>query len=459
MDQVKAQLLADKIVGHNVGGWEIDAYKNHGKSAAVFRAHNSAGKIAAVKIFDDELIERYGDKVQLARIERELTLVGKTHANMVSILGGGFDELSKNHYIVMEYLDGNNLKQCLQQIPADNITSLIAQLASCAEFLESLGLCHRDIKPENIVILDGWSRLILLDFGVLRPIGKPGLTDDDGIQSFVGTLQYSSPEFLLRTEQDTIEGWRALSFYQIGAVLHDMIMRKEIFEEYAQPYAKLVNAVQEIRPEIQNSAVEPRLVDLARSCLLKDPLHRLKLLEWSSFYPSAAADKGVSAKQRVTNRAILAKAETAEKTENQPIDDRELISNTIDFLKNAVHLVRQDNDSFPPLAIATRLGKQPRFKIRINCSEEHAISRDLTIVVEVEVLDTLAKAIILTLEAFMGDPPEDKTPERLVFFRGLYDSAAMHLAFEDSLYEVIELAQRQSKAFAGWLPVKLIGEG
>jgi serine/threonine protein kinase len=451
MDAAKAEFLAEKLVGKQVGGWEVRKLKDHGKSAAVFLAENDTG-IAAVKVFDDELIERYGDQVQLARIDRELTLVGKSHPNMVRILGGGFDEITRNHYIIMEYLDGPNLKQCLQDVPSDQIGVLISQLASCAEYLEGLGLCHRDIKPENIIIVEEFRRLILLDFGVLRPIGQPGLTDDGGIQPFIGTLQYSSPEFLLRQEKDTLEGWRALSFYQIGAVLHDLIMRKELFREFSQPYAKLVNAVQNINPTIQNSAVEPNLVELARSCLLKNPENRLRLLDWRSFHPRKDGESGLSAKQRVTNRAILAQAEANESSQLAVVGHVQVVNDTIDFLKNAIHLVRQDNDMFPPLAIATRVKNCDQFKIRIRASEAHELADDLTVIIGVEVLDPGAKAIALSIKAFLGKEPAGAEVQA-EFFQGLYDSATMHAAFEESLYRVIENAQRQTSIRGGWLSV------
>jgi eukaryotic-like serine/threonine-protein kinase len=450
MDLAKAEFLAEKLVGKQVGGWEVKKLKDHGKSAAVFLAENDTAT-AAVKVFDDELIERFGDKVQLARIDRELTLVGKHHPSMVRILGGGFDEITRNHYIIMEYLDGLNLKQCLQDVPSDQVGTLISQLASCAEYLEGLGLCHRDIKPENIIIMEQFKRLILLDFGVLRPIGQPGLTDDGGIQPFIGTLQYSSPEFLLRQETDSLEGWRALSFYQIGAVLHDLIMRKELFHEFAQPYAKLVNAVQNINPTIQNSAVDPGLVELARSCLLKKPENRLRLLNWGSFHPRKDGESGLSAKQRVTNRAILAQAETSTPTQQATAGHAQCVNDTIDFLKNAIHLVRQDNDMFPPLAIATRVKNRDQFKIRMRASTAHELADDLTIFVGVEVLDPGAKAITMSIKAFLGKEPAGSGPQT-EFFQGLYDSATMHSAFEESLYCVIELAQRRREN-GGWLLV------
>jgi serine/threonine protein kinase len=93
----------------------------------------------------------------------------------------------------MEHLEGKNIKKCLSEIPADNIATLIGQLAMAARFLEKLGFVHRDIKPENIILLEDFTRLILLDLGVVRPLAGSTLTDSEGIQVFVGTLQYSSP--------------------------------------------------------------------------------------------------------------------------------------------------------------------------------------------------------------------------------------------------------------------------
>ncbi len=244
MDSVKAQELELSLRKRSINGWEVAGLIDFGKSAAVFKAING-DNIAALKVFDDELIKKYGDEKQIARIERELSLIGKHHDNMVPILGGGFDDETQNHFLLMEFVDGPDLGACLEEVPSEKIPALIMQLASAARFLEQLDLCHRDIKPENIVLTDNFDRLILLDFGVLRPVGEPGLTDHDELRSFVGTLQYSSPEFLLRKEEDSMEGWRALTFYQIGGVLHDLIMKKPLFQEFAEPYAALVNAVQQ----------------------------------------------------------------------------------------------------------------------------------------------------------------------------------------------------------------------
>ncbi len=160
MDKVKADDLEKSLSGKKVQDWQVMSLVNFGKSAAVFKGkHAETGEFVAIKVFDDELIEKYGDAAQLKRIERELSLVGKHHPNMVKILGGGVDDLTKNHFLVMEFLDGPNLKDCLEDVPVDMVPGFVSQLAKCCEFLEALGLVHRDIKPENIVLIEDFPNL------------------------------------------------------------------------------------------------------------------------------------------------------------------------------------------------------------------------------------------------------------------------------------------------------------
>src|SRR5690606_400695 len=123
---------------------------------------------------------------------------------------------------------------------------------------------------------------------------------------FVGTLRYSSPEFLLRAEQDTLEGWRAITFYQLGAVLHDLIMRRPLFAEFTEPFALLVEAVKSQRPEIHADDVPPELVLLAQNCLAKSPEARLALVSWNDFLaPPGTRRPADAARERVRKRTLL----------------------------------------------------------------------------------------------------------------------------------------------------------
>ncbi len=438
MDAIKALELEAKLQGQSIDGWTVESLINHGKSAAVFLAHKGQEKVA-VKVFDDELIEKYGDKAQLARIERELTLVGHTHPNMVQLFGGGVDATTGNHYLVMEYLDGSNLKDCLQDIPTENVGSLISQLADCGRFLEGLGLAHRDIKPENIAILDNYSKLVLLDFGVLRPVGEVGLTDDNGIQSFVGTLQYSSPEFLLREEEDSTLGWRALTFYQIGGVLHDLLMREELFADRSVPYGRLVVAVKEDIPTIHNKTVPSYLVDLAKACLAKNPEVRTDVLSWDDFFPPNTNDTAAeAAKTRVTSRQAIAKAVQPDDTSND-VDPGELLQTVIDTIKLKIRGIRSSNSSSLPPVIVTRC--EDEVTVTLGPNENFSMPMKLSICYAIEVLDPSIGAISLLASAYIGHPMQDNMAPSVKLFGGIFTANGIASILEKSVYVAVEQAQ------------------
>jgi eukaryotic-like serine/threonine-protein kinase len=441
MDGVKAKELESQLIGVTIDGWTIEKLKSYGKSAAVFRAVGSTG-LAAIKVFDTELIARYGDDAQFARIEREKELIGKLHPNLVSIFGGGFDNITRNHYLVMEYLDGSSLKECLQDIPAERVPTLIAQLASAAHHLENLGYVHRDIKPDNIIILDNYHRAVLLDLGVLRPMSGSDLTDNDGIQAFIGTLQYSSPEFLLRNEEQTPEGYRSLTFYQLGAVLHDLIMRKPIFADVSEPYARLVNAVQQSVPEIQNSATPHYLVELARCCLIKSWQIRLKLVNWHSFEEPINENKINSKKQRVTNRTILAKSLHCQNAKTQEAASTALRDETIQFLKTSARSIRSENTLLPPIRVLSNTPDRDSIAIQFDKTPDSALPHDLTVWMRIEILDQAARMIAIFACAQVGAPQGgSKDYCWKMIFQGSFDVPTMFSALEECIYDLIDQAQ------------------
>ncbi|WP_082848191.1 serine/threonine-protein kinase [Delftia sp. GW456-R20] len=279
MDSTQARQLTDSLMGNIVDGWKIDSPINHGKSAVVVRGSRGS-EIAAIKVFHPELIERFGRDAQLERIARECTLVGENHPNLVKILGGGECKLTNHLYVAMEYLPWSNLQERLGEISTNSISRLISQLASAAMFLEERNLAHRDIKPENIAISEDLKVIKLLDLGVLRPFGVSDLTDADQ-RHFIGTLRYSSPEFLRRKEEPTLEGWQAVTIYQIGAVLHDLLTKEPLFKEFSEPFTLLVEAVLHETPIIWGD--DPSLIPLCRHCLHKNPKTRLELVKWTDF--------------------------------------------------------------------------------------------------------------------------------------------------------------------------------
>src|SRR4051812_10281623 len=101
MDRVRATRMTTDLLGRSVGGWHIREFLGFGKSALVLTA-TRRGVTGALKIFDPEIIERFGADVQRERLHRELVLRDKSHPNLIRILDGGVSRHRGYFYVVME---------------------------------------------------------------------------------------------------------------------------------------------------------------------------------------------------------------------------------------------------------------------------------------------------------------------------------------------------------------------
>ena len=135
-----------------------------GGMAFVYQAKDKLlNRIVAVKVLRPEFVD---DKDFLAKFKREAEAVANiTHPNIVNVYDVGQEE--KVHYIVMEYVDGKNLKEIikdegvLDEYTALDITKQIAQALSAAH---KKGVIHRDIKPHNILISNEGRQVKVADF-------------------------------------------------------------------------------------------------------------------------------------------------------------------------------------------------------------------------------------------------------------------------------------------------------
>ena len=287
-----------QLAGSKVDQWTLEQVLGKGADGIVYAARGEDGRPAAVKLFFPESVRRSGLAETKERLELQLALAGvKHHPNLVEIYGGGDCPEHSTLYIAMELIPGASLDKLAGRVPSASIPNLIKQLAGATRYLEEkLELFHRDIKPANIVVSNDFSTLTLLDLGVVYRL----LDGDDARISgpeFVATLRYSPPEFVWRTEEGSEDGaWRAVSFYQIGATLHDLLAGKPLFHGDDQPRARLYDCVRDKTPYIPTEGVEPWLAQLAQACLLKDWRTRLNFVSWDSFEGLSTAH-GVSARE------------------------------------------------------------------------------------------------------------------------------------------------------------------
>ncbi len=262
-----------------------------GASAAVFEIA-SADKNFALKVYDPKFFSGKNRRVEKQRIRLQLDLRRHGRADLVQIFDA--QEINESAFILMELIPWRSLDKELGKIGPPSIRPIISQVAGAARYLEERRMTHRDIKPANIMVSPDHKQAKLLDLGVIRALdaGDEPLSDTGGELAFVATAQYSSPEYLFRLGEHNDEFWRGLTFYQLGGVLHDMIVGVPLFDKEAKTKNKyvLAHAVLFKVPTVPANTTDPSLVRLARSALNKDLRIRLRRVSWFDFSGTEATE-------------------------------------------------------------------------------------------------------------------------------------------------------------------------
>lgn len=264
--------------------WAVRQLLGQGNSAVVFAIDTPRGP-AALKIYKPEFLSGTNEAAERARLALHERLQGHDCESLVKILEVG--DLSGSAYVLMEYVPWPSLDTMLGAIKHDAIPTIISDVANAAVWLEKNGLVHRDIKPANILVAPDLSAAKLVDLGVIRDTddGAPDLTDQGKRRPFVATAQYSSPEYLFRLIEPSERLWKALSIYQVGAVLHDLLLGKPLFQEevLSENRYVLAMAVYKKTPQIRVGACPAHWGALAKRALSKDMDARLASVDWADF--------------------------------------------------------------------------------------------------------------------------------------------------------------------------------
>jgi serine/threonine protein kinase len=285
-EDAEARGIAARWCEKKGSDWKLGKQLGRGGTAPVFGVQSPAGPLA-LKIYDSAFSSGSRSDVEEARVASQVHLGLHSCGSLVRVHDGG--RFEGRLFLVMNRAPGAELEKVLDKVPRDKIRGIVDQVASAAAFLHDKGLCHRDIKSANVFVSDDFNNATLLDLSVTRGINDPigQGTDHDGQLPVVATARYSPPEYLFRLVEPGPELWHALDVYQLGALLHDLIMRKPLFqEEYAaskENRYKFAWTVATHRPVIDASDVDADLLLLARRALDKD-WKRRSALKIDSFY-------------------------------------------------------------------------------------------------------------------------------------------------------------------------------
>jgi eukaryotic-like serine/threonine-protein kinase len=170
------------------------------------------GRHVAIKV----LLQRYlNDPTFVERFRREAkAAAGLNQQNLVAIYDWG--EVDGTYYIVMEYVEGETLKDLIRRrgrLSGNESVAVTLQLLAAVDFAHRSGIVHRDIKPQNIMIdRDGTAKV--MDFGIARA-GDSGMTEAGSI---LGTAQYLAPEQAKGYPVD-----ERSDLYSVGVCLYEML--------------------------------------------------------------------------------------------------------------------------------------------------------------------------------------------------------------------------------------------
>src|SRR5262249_23002619 len=154
------------------------------------------------------------------RFAREAcTLARLNHPHIVAV--HDFGEAGGLFYLVMEYVDGPNLREVLQEgrLAPEQGMALVPQLCDALQYAHEEEVVHRDIKPENI-LLDRRGRVKIADFGLAKLLNRPRAEFTlTGSRQIMGTLDYMAPE--QRNSPLAID--HRADIYSLGVVFYEML--------------------------------------------------------------------------------------------------------------------------------------------------------------------------------------------------------------------------------------------
>jgi eukaryotic-like serine/threonine-protein kinase len=190
----------------------------------VIKRLGSGGMGASVLLAEDERLGRLvalkrlptsSPEDALARFQREARLgASLNHPNVVSIFDSEADDDAL--LIVMEYVDGDSLKEELRRGPlaAERAIGVLSQIAAALDYAHSAGVIHRDVKPSNVLIgHDGTAKLA--DLGIATATDATSITTTNDV---IGTLSYIAPERLENAADDP-----SSDIYSLAAVAFEAL--------------------------------------------------------------------------------------------------------------------------------------------------------------------------------------------------------------------------------------------
>ncbi len=336
--------------------YKIESVVGIGGMAVVYKAFDQQlQRDVAVKVLRDNVAM---DAESRKQFRKEYEAVGMlNHPNIRAV----YDVVSSGdtEYIVMEYVDGINLKQYLKSkgtLPWEEVLDLSIQIARALSHAHSRGIIHMDIKPQNIMLpKDGTVKIA--DFGIAQMEESPEEEQADQADEAVGSIHYISPE---QARGETVDA--RSDIYSLGVVIYEMLTGKLPFDgETVEQVAVQHYSVIPDSPCSLDPSIPPELEGVTLRAMEPDPDDRY----------ATAADM-LSDLEDLKGRLEAPPEETAmQEQEPEQVVPEEGGRMAVRIVKDEVHVVRKN---VPRISRAGELSKEGYARRRMRANSVSMLS-------------------------------------------------------------------------------------